>query len=44
MPDFVYSYDWYDGPRPGVTRYEGKPYFLKASGLMCMTIRMTGLS
>jgi hypothetical protein len=27
MPDFVYSYDWYDGPRSGVADYEGKPYF-----------------
>ncbi|MDJ0366983.1 hypothetical protein QMK33_17680 [Hymenobacter sp. H14-R3] len=28
--DYVYSLDWYDGPRSGIADYNGQPYFFES--------------
>ena len=28
--DFVYSFDWYDGPRSGVADYDGRPHYFES--------------
>lgn len=30
MPDFVYAFDWYDGPRVGLTSYGGAYYYYES--------------
>lgn len=30
MPDFVYTFDWYDGPRAGLTSYGGAYYYYES--------------
>jgi len=28
--DFVYSFDWYDGPRSGIATYNGRPHYFES--------------
>lgn len=28
--DYVYTYEWYDGPRSGVASYQGQPYYYES--------------
>jgi hypothetical protein len=28
--EIVYTYDWYDGPRKGIAKYEGKPHLFQS--------------